>query len=139
MPASTVVVDTNVFTASLKRDSGLRDLYAQQLKGQVAGVAPQTVAEARFGAIDANWGARKMLELRALILAADVLEVDAGLTEMVAQLRYLCKSAGHALHEPLHNGDLWIAAAAIRWGLPLVAHDGIFIGCPRLQLITELN
>lgn len=42
------------------------------------------------------------------------------------------------LHQKQHGGDLWIAATAIRWQLPLVAHDGIFFDCPDVQLLTEL-
>ena len=45
---------------------------------------------------------------------------------------------GHALHQRHHNADLWIAAAAVRWSLPLVAHDAVFIDCPGLDLRTEL-
>jgi hypothetical protein len=36
-------------------------------------------------------------------------------------------------------GDLWIAATAIRWELPLVEHDAVFAGCLSLTLITELE
>jgi predicted nucleic acid-binding protein len=46
---------------------------------------------------------------------------------------------GHALHQRGHNTDLWIAAAAIHWGVPLVAHDAVLIGCPGLDLRTELG
>ncbi len=42
------------------------------------------------------------------------------------------------MHEKVHMGDLWIASAAIRWDVPLVAHDGIFRGCPGLTLRTAL-
>jgi hypothetical protein len=34
---------------------------------------------------------------------------------------------------------LWIAATAIRWRIPLVAHDAIFDGCTGLELRTELD
>jgi predicted nucleic acid-binding protein len=47
-----------------------------------------------------------------------------------------CARAGHALGDKLHDGDRWIASAAIRLGLPLVSHDGVFKGAPGLQLIT---
>lgn len=67
-----------------------------------------------------------------------VLSVDAETIEQVAQLRNAWRRAGHALHQAIHNADLWIAAAAIRWGAPLVAHDAVFIGCPGLDLRTEL-
>jgi hypothetical protein len=45
---------------------------------------------------------------------------------------------GHALHQPLHNAELWIAAAAVRWNIPLAAHDAVFVGCPGLDLRTEV-
>lgn len=45
---------------------------------------------------------------------------------------------GHPLHQKHHLGDLWIAATAMRWQLPLVAHDAVFLDCPDLQLLTEL-
>lgn len=66
------------------------------------------------------------------------LPVDPETIEGAAQLRNQCRLIGHGLHQRGHNADLWIAAAAIRWGVPLVAHDGAFIGCPGLDLRTEL-
>jgi predicted nucleic acid-binding protein len=66
-----------------------------------------------------------------------VLDVDRETIEAVA-LRNQCRLIGRALHQRLHSADLWIAAAAIRWALPLVAHDGVFMGCPGLDLRTEL-
>lgn len=76
----TVLVDTNVFTAPLRKGRPLEARYAKHTVGRVIVVAPQT-------------------------------------------------------H---HNADLWIAAAALRWSIPLVAHDAVFIGCPGLDLRTEL-
>ncbi len=67
-----------------------------------------------------------------------VLPVDAETVEHVAQIRHQCRVIGHALHQRHHNADLWIAAAAVRWSLPLVAHDAVFIDCPGLDLRTEL-
>ena len=36
-------------------------------------------------------------------------------------------------------GPRRIAAAAVRWSNPLVAHDGVFISCPVLELRSELT
>jgi len=55
-----------------------------------------------------------------------------------ARLRVDCERVGHGLAGKEHEGDRWVAATAIRLGLPLVAHDGIFFDVPDLQLITEL-
>jgi predicted nucleic acid-binding protein len=53
---ATVLVDTNVFTARLRERSPLATSYAKHLFGQRVAVAPQTVAEARYGALSAGWG-----------------------------------------------------------------------------------
>jgi predicted nucleic acid-binding protein len=134
-----VVLDTNVFTARLRRDPGMAAQYAKHLVGKLIAVAPQTVAEARYGALKSGWGPRRISELATIVADVTVLSVDAETVEQVAQLRNECRRAGHALHQPIHNADLWIAAAAIRWSLPLIAHDAVFSGCPRLDLRAELG
>ena len=77
-------------------------------------------------------------ELERLTGGVRLLPVDKETIEQVAQLRNDCRLIGHALHQRVHNADLWIAAAAIRWGIPLVAHDAVFVGCPGLDLRIEL-
>jgi len=90
------------------------------------------------GALKSAWGARRASEVERMVERVIVLAIDDLLIEQVAQLRNRCRQAGHALHQAIHNANLWVAAAAIRWGLPLVAHDAVFIGCPGLDLRTEL-
>jgi predicted nucleic acid-binding protein len=51
-----------------------------------------------------------------------------------AHLRADCESAGHALAQREHNADRWIAAIAIRLGVPLVSNDKIFRDVPGLAL-----
>ena len=65
-----VVVDTNVFTARLRCDSGLATHYATLLAEELIAVAPQTVAEARYRALTSGWGPRRITELTAM--TADV-------------------------------------------------------------------
>jgi len=50
-----------------------------------------------------------------------------------------CQQAGHALGDKFHDGDRWIAATAIRLGVPLVSHDRLFTETPGLQLITAAD
>jgi predicted nucleic acid-binding protein len=64
--------------------------------------------------------------------------MDIDTIEAVAELRNEWRMIGHPLHQSHHNADLWIAATAIRWSIPLVAHDAVFIGAPRVQVLTEL-
>ncbi|EUA17418.1 hypothetical protein MAHJHV30_35220 [Mycobacterium avium subsp. hominissuis] len=54
-------------------------------------------------------------------------------------MRARCSQVGHALGNKLHDGDRWIAAAAIRLGIPLVSHNGLFDGAPGLEFITAID
>ena len=81
---ATVLVDTNVFTARLRERSPLATSYAKHLFGQRIAVAPQTVAEARYGALSAGWGTTRMERLSRLIARARVLPVDIDTIEAVA-------------------------------------------------------
>lgn len=129
-----------MFTAWLRGRRSLLVLqYAEHLVGQQFAVSPQTVAEARYGALKAGWGPKRLREVEQMTSRVGVLDVDGETIEEVAQLRNQCRMVGHALHQRLRNADLWIAGGAIRWGLPLVAHDVVFIGCPGLDLRTELG
>jgi len=53
-----------------------------------------------------------------------------------AELRLDCRRLGHPLAGKPHDGDRWIAAAAIRLRAPLVSDDRIFRAAPRLELLT---
>jgi predicted nucleic acid-binding protein len=137
MPA-TVLLDTNVFTAWLKPRSTLIPLYGKHVFGRRIAITQQTVAEARYGAVVAGWGEKRLDNLERLIHRSAILPADDETTWAYARLRAECRQTGHPLHQKQHGGDLWIAAAAIRWQLPLVAHDAVFIRCPGLELLTEL-
>ncbi len=139
MSPAVVLLDTNVFTAQLSRRSPLVGIYAQHLVGARIVVTPQTVAEARYGALRAGWGSPRLTDLERLIHRAGVLPVDDETVWSFARLRADCHRVGHPLHQKEHMGDLWIAAAALRWDLPLVAHDRVFVGCPGLTLRSELE
>ena len=56
--------------------------------------------------------------------------MDDHTTWAYARLRHECRALGHTLHQKQHPGDLWIAATAIPWQLPLVAHAPVFLDCP---------
>lgn len=57
---------------------------------------------------------------------------DNDLVNVYAQMRAELQAAGHGLHDKMHEADRWIAATAIRYGLPLVSHDRIFDNVPGL-------
>ncbi|TDW98139.1 PIN domain-containing protein [Kribbella sp. VKM Ac-2566] len=139
MTVGTVLLDTNVFTAWLKPRSTLVPLYGKHVFGRRIAIAHQTVAEARYGAVVAGWGDKRLDNLERLIHRSAVLPADNETTWVYARLRAECRHSGHPLHQKQHQGDLWIAATALRWHLPLVAHDAIYVECPGLELLTELS
>ncbi|HUP70813.1 MAG TPA: PIN domain-containing protein [Acidimicrobiales bacterium] len=134
------MVDTGVFGSGLVPSSGdLARHYQPHLVGRRVIVAYQTVAELRYGALRRNWGAATIADMEARVRAATVAPVDDRTAEVYAELKDACVRVGHGLGQKVHDGDRWIAATAIRYRIPLVAHDGIFRDAPGLDLVTELE
>ena len=95
-----------------------------------------TVAELRFGALRAGWGAKRRNDLEATIGTAKIVWPGHGLTHEYASLRAECFAAGHGLAEKSNEANRWIAATARFVGVPLVSHDGVFVDAPGIELLT---
>jgi predicted nucleic acid-binding protein len=135
-----VVVDTGVFGAGLAaRSAPLAERYRAHLTRRRLLITVQTIAELRFGALKSSWGPARMAQLEQRIARAVIAPCDDHLARVCAQLRLACLRAGHPLADRLHSNDLWVAATAVRYQIPLVAHDGVFRGVPGLALITALG
>jgi tRNA(fMet)-specific endonuclease VapC len=130
-----ILVDTGVFGASISRRRRAR--FGTQV-GLMAGhqlfVAAVTVAELRYGALVAGWVEQRRQRLEQSIAATTVVPVSDALLTATAELRHTCRQAGHALHEPVHANDLWIAASAVHIGAPLLTADAVFDHVPGLRL-----
>ncbi|MGH9063003.1 MAG: PIN domain-containing protein [Acidimicrobiales bacterium] len=133
------MVDTRVFSARLlRRASALDDLYLPMLASRPAVISFQTAAEVRHGAIKGGWGPARLRRLEVRLAEVDIAWPGPELVVGYAQLRADCERVGHALGQRIHDADRWIAATAIRLGLPLVAHDRVFRHVPGLILETAL-
>lgn len=135
-PRGPVVVDTDVFSAGLHGPSLIATAYEPLIVGRPAFVSFQTVAELRFGARLRSWGAGRMLKMEARIAGAETVQSGPDLIEAYVRLRVDCHRAGHALAQAHHDADRWVAATAIRLGVPLVSNDGIFTNAPGLSVET---
>lgn len=130
-----LVVDTGVFSASLsRRRRRVFEAQVARLADNQIFLAAVTVAELRYGAIVAEWGAPRRESVERAIAATTVVPVSDGLLTATAELRAACRRAGHPLADRIHSNDLWIAASAIHIDAPLVTADGIFVGVPDLVL-----
>jgi hypothetical protein len=135
-----VVVDTGIFGAGLVPSSAdLGSRYRRHLVGRRIVIAYQTVAELRYGARRRNWGPSTLADMEARLRAVTTAPVDDRTAVVYADLKDAAVRLGHGLGQKVHDGDRWIAATAIRYSLPLVAHDAIFKNAPGLDLITELG
>lgn len=134
-----VVVDTMVMGWLVVRDPfNLGDVYRRLIGEAAVVLAFQTVAELRFGALNANWGEFRRRKLDRELAGFEPARPDDIATTVYAQLKHTCRRGGHALWEKQHDGDRWIAALAVRLGIPLVSHDEIFRNVPGLTVVTAL-
>jgi tRNA(fMet)-specific endonuclease VapC len=130
-----ILVDTGVFSASISRRRRVRfDTQVGLMAGHQVFLAAVTVAELRYGALVAGWGDDRRRRLEESVEATTVVPLSDTLLTAAAQLRHACRQAGHALHEPIHANDLWIAASAIHIGAPLLTADAVFDVVPGLTL-----
>ena len=128
-----VVVDTGVFSASLSRRRRVQlESHVQRMAGQQVFLAAVTISELRYGALVAQWGDARRHRLEQSIQTVTVVPVSDRLLSTVAELRYECRRTGHALHDPSHANDLWIAALAVQHGLFLCSRDAHFDHLPQL-------
>ncbi len=127
-----VLVDTDVFSFLLKRDSRASQ-YAPHLEAKRGCLSFMTVAELYRWAISRAWGETRRRALDESLRRYVVLPFDAGLAEAWATISVARARSGR----PISCGDCWIAATALRYGVPLVTHNGRdFTGVDGVTIIT---
>ncbi len=72
--------------------------------------------------------------MEAAISRIEIVHSGPEFIRVYAELRVDCQRAGHALSQREHDADRWIAATAIRLGVPLVSNDRVFEETPGLRL-----
>jgi predicted nucleic acid-binding protein len=93
-----------------------------------------TVAELFQWAFVRGWGERRRQELEISLEKYVVLPFDIALCRLWGQIRAECRAKGH----PISPQDAWIAATALRYGLPLVTHNPKdFAPVDGLEVIAE--
>lgn len=132
--AGAVVVDTMVASAWLGSKQSLRHERWEPVLVGVTWVLPFTVvAELRFGAEVAAWGARRRRVLERLVERSSFIPPLDTVVDAYVDLRTWCVREGHGLGAKEHESDRWIAAVALAGGLPLASEDTIFDGVQHLS------
>ena len=110
-----ILVDTSVVSYLFKGHS-LAPLYREHMKGRLLAISFMTLAELYRWPFERGWGEARIHALLAHLGAYVVLPPDERMTW--AWARIMCKKG-----LPIAVGDGWIAATAIRHGLPLLTHN----------------
>jgi predicted nucleic acid-binding protein len=122
-----------IASAWLGRTHSQRKARWVPLLERASWVLPFTVvAELRFGAEVAGWGARRRGVLERLIASGGVVPPIDAVTDAYVDLRTWCVRNGHGLGAKDHEADRWVAAVAIAGRVPLASEDTIFEDVPTL-------
>ena len=125
--AEPVVVDTMIASAWLGVRRSQRQIrWAPVLEAAIWVLPFVVVAEMRFGAEVAGWGARRRGVLDRLVARAGVVPPLDEVTDAYVDLRAWCVRTGHGVGAKDHEADRWVAAVAVAGGYPLATEDAIF-------------
>jgi tRNA(fMet)-specific endonuclease VapC len=132
MPAP-LLVDTDVFSY-LWQGHSEAERFRPAVEGATLALSFTTVGELWYGAAKRGWGERRKNELRAGMRPYAVLPYTRELSHRWGELRATLEQAG----EPLADNDLWIAATALYYDLPVVTNNRQhFERVPDLRLLPE--
>jgi tRNA(fMet)-specific endonuclease VapC len=128
-----VLLDTDVFSFLFKGDTRAA-VYERDLQGVQVCLSFQSVAELRYWSIIKRWGDSRRSSLEAALARCVLLPYDDGLSRAWAQITAHRRQLGR----PIECGDAWIAATALRHGIPLITHNAAdYRDVPALGLVTH--
>jgi predicted nucleic acid-binding protein len=133
-----VLLDTNVVVYLLpSRPNTNATLYESHVEGKSTAVAFVTVGELYVLAERNMWGPTRMLEMETHLRTSVVIPYDIDICKTYARLKTSLKTPSGSARV-IRSNDLWIAACAVRHGIPLVTHNRRhFEGIPGLNIISE--
>lgn len=134
MTAAKVLVDTNVVSYLMKGDP-LGRAYAPHLQGKLLSISFITVGEMYYGAEKARWGAKKRSQLESTPRNFVVIPYD----HEIAKRYGAIVAARERKGLPISCHDAWIAACALKHGVPIVTHNAKDFGSiSGLSIVSEM-
>lgn len=133
MSETKLVLDTCI-VSYLMKGSREAEAYAPHVEGKLLAISFITVGEFYYGAEKAAWGEKRRSQLETTLRNYVVIPYDHEIARCYGRLVAERNRAGN----PIALNDAWIAACAVRHGVPLVTHNGKhFREISGLDLITE--
>ena len=128
-----IVIDTNI-VSYIMRGGPLAVVYSQHLQGKLVSISFITVGELYFGAEKAKWGEKRRNQLETTLRNFVVIPYDHDIARCYGRIVAGRERKGR----PISCADAWIAACAVRHGVPLVTHNAQdFDVIADLHVITE--
>lgn len=119
MSGGEMLFDTNAVVALGDGDKALLGLVAGVRRASVPAIV---CGELLFGALNSARPGQNMSRIRGVLNQFEVLPIDLETAEHYATVRAALRRAG----SPIPENDIWIAAVARQYSLPLVSRDGHF-------------
>lgn len=133
-----VLLDTNVVLYLLPSRPHMNAmLYRPHIEGRSVAISFVTVGELYVLAERNRWGPARVLDLEAHLRSSVVIPYDVDICRVYARLKTHQRTPlGSA--RVIDNNDLWIAACAVRHGIPLITHNRRhFEGIAGLNIVSE--
>jgi predicted nucleic acid-binding protein len=124
-----VILDTNALSALAEGDVDLLRVIEGQPDLAVPAIA---LGEYIYGIQQSRFRLRYERWLNANLSVLDLLAVGRGTAQPYAEIRRELKGAG----QPIPSNDLWIAALAREYNLPIVSRDRHFQAVRGIRLVT---
>lgn len=130
---SSIVVDTNILSYELKRDTRAA-LHAPHLHNRTLAISFVTLAELSLWASRRNWGKRRLSERDTLLSDYFVIYPNDEICCIWVKITLACERKGRQIPE----NDARIASCAVYYDAPLITHNWRdFVNVPDLDVITE--
>jgi hypothetical protein len=94
------------------------------MAGAIPAISFVTYGEALEGALEANWGEKKIGAYQAYLRTYLLIPADKELAVSYAKVFSDCMRSGVDVRSS--QNDIWIAATAIKFGIPVLSNDGLF-------------
>lgn len=128
MTGNKLLLDTNIVIALFKGDSETLDFLEKQ---EVVYVSATVLGELYLGAYRSASVQKKLQEIKFFLINCIVLPTDAATSESYALIKTALLHKG----KPIPENDIWIAAIAMQYELPLYTNDKHFTEVGGIKLI----
>ena len=127
-PAGSALLDTNIVIAHFRNDP----IATAHLESATALYLPWVaLGELYYGALRAQRHEAQIALIRDFLQIATLLLPDQGTTEQYGHVKASLAAAG----QPIPENDIWIAALAQQYDLPLATRDAHFSQIPQLNIL----